>query len=35
MEKIFSIFNKAAAIMAMLMFVLGGGMALFVMIYGN
>ncbi|WP_299013125.1 3-ketoacyl-ACP reductase [uncultured Photobacterium sp.] len=35
MNKLFSILNKAAAIIAMLMFISGGGMALFVMVYGN
>ncbi|PSW20293.1 3-ketoacyl-ACP reductase [Photobacterium sanctipauli] len=35
MDKLYSVLNKVAAIMAMLMFVIGGGMALFVMFYGN
>ncbi|MGF1681548.1 3-ketoacyl-ACP reductase [Photobacterium makurazakiensis] len=35
MDKLFSVLNKVAAIMAMVMFVVGGGMALFVMVYGN
>ncbi|PSU13295.1 3-ketoacyl-ACP reductase [Photobacterium gaetbulicola] len=35
MDKLFSILNKFAAIIAMLMFVIGGGMALFVMFYGR
>ncbi|NBI52179.1 3-ketoacyl-ACP reductase [Photobacterium alginatilyticum] len=35
MDKLFSMLNKAAALLAMLMFVAGGGMALFVMFYGN
>ncbi|WP_064608806.1 hypothetical protein [Photobacterium sp. J15] len=35
MDKLFSILNKAAAIIAMLMFITGGGMALYVMVFGN
>lgn len=35
MDKLFSVLNKAVAIVAMLMFVAGGGMALFAMFYGN
>ncbi|WEM45714.1 3-ketoacyl-ACP reductase (plasmid) [Photobacterium sp. DA100] len=35
MDKLFSILNKFAAIIAMLMFVIGGGIALFVMFYGH
>lgn len=35
MEKFSAYLNKAAAIFAMAMFVIGGGMALFVAIYGH
>ncbi|MBY5946477.1 3-ketoacyl-ACP reductase [Photobacterium rosenbergii] len=34
MDKLFSLLNKFASIVAMLMFVIGGGMALFVFFYG-
>ncbi|MGF1727171.1 3-ketoacyl-ACP reductase [Photobacterium nomapromontoriensis] len=34
MDKLFPILNKFASIMAMLMFVIGGGLALFVFFYG-
>jgi len=35
MDKLLSVLNRIAAITAMLMFIIGGGMALFVMAYGN
>ncbi|OAN13143.1 3-ketoacyl-ACP reductase [Photobacterium jeanii] len=34
MNKLFTLLNKVAAIIAMLMFVIGGGLALFVLFYG-
>lgn len=34
MDKIFPYLNKFASIMAMLMFVIGGGLALFVLFFG-
>ncbi|KLV05414.1 3-ketoacyl-ACP reductase [Photobacterium aquae] len=33
MDKLFTYLNKFAAIMAMLMFIIGGGMALFVFFF--
>jgi hypothetical protein len=35
MDRFIPILNKIAATLAMLMFVIGGGLALFVMVYGN
>ncbi|KXI21965.1 hypothetical protein [Photobacterium sanguinicancri] len=34
MDKLFTVLNKVAAFMAMIMFVIGGGMALYVAFYG-
>jgi hypothetical protein len=35
LDKFIPILNKIAATLGMLMFVIGGGLALFVMVYGN
>ena len=35
MDKFITALNKAAAMLAMAMFVAGGGLALFVLVYGN
>ncbi|KLV07895.1 MULTISPECIES: hypothetical protein [Photobacterium] len=35
MDTLFTILNKIAAFVAMLMFVIGGGLALYAMVYGQ